>query len=63
MFRLEGERYWYIVNVSKSWLIVKSKKYAARVKEIFGDLVNKTTKGQIHPGAALSVVLCRSDIL
>ena len=39
---VEGQLYGYIVNGSKSWLIVKSEKDATRAKEIFGDLVNIT---------------------
>ena len=50
---VEGELYGYIVNGSKSWLIVKSENDAARANEIFGDLVNITTEGQRHLGAAL----------
>ena len=50
---VEGQLYGYIVNGSKSWLIVKSEKDATRAKEIFGDLVNITTEGQRHLGAAL----------
>ena len=43
---VEGELYGYIVNGSKSWLIVKSEKDAARAKEIFGDLVNINNNNQ-----------------
>ena len=34
---VEGQLYGYIVNGSKSWLIVKSEKDATRAKEIFGE--------------------------
>ena len=50
---VEGQLYGYFVNGSKSWIIVKSEKDATRAKEIFGDLVNITTEGQRHLGAAL----------
>ena len=44
----EGKMYGYLMNGSKSWLIVKSNVLADEAKRVFGDEVNITTKGQRH---------------
>ena len=49
----EGAPFGYLVNGSKSWLLVKSPVLANRAKEIFGDKVNITVDGQRHLGAVL----------
>ena len=49
----EGKKYGYLVNGSKSWLIVKSDVLAAEAKKVFGDEVNITTEGQRHLGAVI----------
>jgi len=48
-----GEQFGYYVNGSKSWLIVKSEDDVTRAKDIFGELVNITSEGKRHLGAAL----------
>ena len=47
----EGKKYGYLVNGSKSWLIVKSDVLADEAKRVFGDEVIITTVGQRHLGA------------
>lgn len=49
----EGEMFGYLVNGSKSWLIVKLEALADEAKRVFGDEVNKTTEGQRHLGALI----------
>jgi hypothetical protein len=49
----EGKKYGYLVNGSKSWLIVKSQELAKEAKRIFGDEVNITTEGQRHLRAVI----------
>ena len=49
----EGKKYGYLVNGSKSWLIVKSDVLADEAKRMFGDEVNITTEGQRHLGAVI----------
>ena len=49
----EGQKYGYLVNRSKSWLIVKSDVLAGKTKRVFGDEVNITTEGQRHLGAVI----------
>ena len=49
----EGKKYGYLVNGSKSWLIVKSDVLADEAKRVFGDEVNITTEGQRHLGAVI----------
>ena len=44
----EGKKNGYLVNRSKSWLIVKSDVLADEVKRVFGHEVNITTEGQRH---------------
>ena len=46
----EGKKYGYLVNGSKSWLIVKSDVLADEAKRVFGEEVNITTEGQRHLG-------------
>ena len=50
----EGEMFGYLVNWSKSWLIVKSEALADEAKRVFGDEVNITTEGQCHLGAVIA---------
>ena len=50
---LEGTKYGYFVNGSKSWLIVKSELLAEEAKKVFGDEVNVTTEGHSHLGAVI----------
>jgi trehalose/maltose hydrolase-like predicted phosphorylase len=49
----EGKKYGYLVNGSKSWLIVKSQELAKEAKRIFGDEVKITTEGQLHLRAVI----------
>lgn len=49
----EGKKYGYLVNGSKSWLIVKSQELAAEAERVFGDEVNITTEGKRHLGAVI----------
>ncbi|XP_068684892.1 uncharacterized protein [Montipora foliosa] len=49
----EGEKFGYLVNGSKSWLIVKSEEAAAEAARVFGDEVNITIEGQRHLGAVI----------
>ena len=49
----EGKKYGYLVNGSKSWLIVKSEVLADKAKRVFGDEDNITTEGQRHLGAVI----------
>ena len=49
----EGKKYGYLVNGSKSWLIVKSDVLADEAKRVFGNEVNVTTEGQLHLGAVI----------
>ena len=51
----EGEKFGYLVNGSKSWLIVKSEAFADEAKRVFGDEVNITTEGQHHLGAVIGL--------
>ena len=50
----EGEKFGYLVNGSKSWLIVKSEALADEAKRVFGDEVNITTEGQRCLGAVIA---------
>ena len=43
-----GKKCGYLVNGSKSWLIVKSDVLADEAKRVFGDEVNITTESQRH---------------
>ena len=47
------KKYSYLVNGSKSWLIVKSDVLADEAKRVFGNEVNVTTEGQLHLGAVI----------
>ena len=49
----EGKKYSYLVNGSKSWLIVKWDVLADEAKRVFGDEVNITTEGQRHLGTVI----------
>ena len=49
----EGKKYGYLVNGSKSWLIVKSDVLVDEAKRVFGDEVNMTSEGQRHLGAVI----------
>lgn len=51
--RQEGKKYGYLVNGSKSWLIVKSDVLADEAKRVFGEEVNITTEGQCHLEAVI----------
>ena len=46
----EGKKYDYVINGSKSWLIVKLDVLADEAKRVFGGEVNITTEGQRHLG-------------
>ena len=64
----EGKKYGYLVNGSKSWLIVKSDVLADEAKRVFGDEVNITTEGQRHLGAVIGSLefkdqYCREKVL
>ena len=50
----EGQKFGYLVNGTKSWLIVKSRKLAEEAKRVFGEEVNITTEGQRHLGAVIA---------
>ena len=43
-----NQKYGYLVNGSKNWLIVKSDVLADEAKRVFGDEVNITTERQRH---------------
>ena len=49
----EGKKYGYLVNGSKSWLIVKSQELADKADRVFGDKVNITTEGKRRLGAVI----------
>ena len=49
----EGKHHGYLVNGSKSWLIVKTPELELLAKEIFGDSVNITSEGKRHLGAVI----------
>ena len=48
-----GKKYGYLVNESKSWLIVKSDVLADEAKRVIGNEINITTEGQRHVGAVI----------
>ena len=50
----EGQKFGYLVNGSKSWLIVKSRELAEEAKRVFGEEVNIMTEGQRHLGAVIA---------
>ena len=50
---MEGKKYGYLVNGTKSWLIVKSQALADEAHRVFGDEVNITTDGKRYPGAVI----------
>ena len=52
----ERQKFGYLVNGSKSWLIVKSGELAKEAKRVFGEEVNKTTEGQRHLGAVIDLI-------
>ena len=60
----KGEKFGYIVNGAKSWLIVKNSELAEMAKKVFGDEVNitvmylKTREQSQLP--ALSFFICPS---
>ena len=49
----EGQKYDYLVNGSKSWLIIKSDVPLIEAKKVFGDEVNITAEGQHHLEAVI----------
>ena len=49
----EGRKFGYIVNGTKSWLIVKTSELAESPKKVFGDEVNMTLEGRRHLGAVI----------
>ena len=49
----EGQKFGYLLNGRKSWLIVKSDVLAVEAKKVFGDEDNITTEGQRHLGAVI----------
>ena len=64
----EGKTFGYLVNGSKSWLIVKSDVLADEAKRVFGDEIDVTTEGQRHLGAVIGSQefkdqYCREKIL
>ena len=50
----EAQKFGYLVNGTKSWLIVKSRELAEEAKRMFGEEVNITTEGQRHLGAVIA---------
>ena len=44
----EGKKYGYLVNGSKSWLIIKTDVPSDEANKVFGDEVNITAEGQHH---------------
>ena len=48
-----GKEYGYLVDESKSWLIVKSDVLADEAKSMFGNEINITTEGQRHLGTVI----------
>ena len=55
-----GNKWGYLVNGSKCWLIVKPE-VEEKAKELFGNRVNITTKGKRHLGAALGSAEFRDE--
>ena len=53
----EETKYGYLVNISRSWLIVKSDVLVVEAKRVFVDEVNITSEGQRHLGAAIPLGL------
>ena len=51
----EGQKFGYLVNGTKSWLIVKSRELTEEAKRVFGEDVNITTEGQRHLGAVITL--------
>ena len=49
----EGKKIGYLVNRSKSWLIVKDEEMKRKALKEFGTSVNVTTEGQRHLGAVI----------
>ena len=50
----EGQKFGYLVNGAKTWLIVKSRELAEEAKRVFEKEVNITTEGQRHLGAVIA---------
>ena len=50
---MEGKKYGYLVNGTKSWLIVKSQALADEAHRVFGDEVNITTDDKRYTGAVI----------
>ena len=50
----EGQKFGYLVNGTKSWLIVKSREIAEEAKRVFGEEVNITIEDQHHLGAVIA---------
>ena len=50
----EGQKFGYLVNGSKCWLIVKFGELVEEAKRVFGERVNITTEGQCHLGGVIA---------
>ena len=53
LIKSQGEKNGYYANAGKCWLIVKSPEMEEEAKNLFGESVNITVKGQRHLGAVL----------
>lgn len=51
--RIVGGKYGYLVNGSKSWLIVKTRELVSEAEQVFGDEANISTEGERHLGAVI----------
>ena len=59
--RIEGGKYGYLVNGSKSWLIVKYRELVSEAEQVFGDEVNISTEGERHLGAVIESEKCEDQ--
>ena len=53
LFCQEGKKCGYLVNGSKSYLVVKTQDLADEAELVFGEEVRITTEGQRHLGAVI----------
>ena len=51
--RIVGGKDGYLVNGSKSWLIVKTRELVSEAEQVFGDEVNILTEGERHLGTVI----------
>ena len=58
---IEGKKYGYLINGTKSWLIVKSQALVDEARRVFGEEVNITTDGKRHLGAVIGSKECKDQ--